>query len=114
MTTVQARAPKSRMPGYAPRGFRFGHERDGGGRRAAARGDRAGPAQRAVRADKVPPYDAAHHAAHKADAAWTAGGRSQPASDGGGGIGWGWQERAVGELGGHARWRGGVLGFLVT
>jgi hypothetical protein len=44
MVAVQAGALRSRMPGYAPGSFRFGHDRDGGGRRGAARGDRAGPA----------------------------------------------------------------------
>src|ERR1044072_7870378 len=100
------------MPGYAPRYFRFGHKRNGAGRRGAALGDGAAAAWRAGRVRGVPPSDAPYHAAHKADAAWTAGGWSQPASDGGGGIGWCWQECAFVKLGGHAIWRGDVLAFV--
>ena len=44
MATVRAGALRSRMPGHVPGCFRFGHGRDGGGRRGAAGGDGAGRA----------------------------------------------------------------------
>jgi hypothetical protein len=44
MAAVRAGALRSRMPGYVPGCFRFGHGRDGGGRRGAAGGDGAGRA----------------------------------------------------------------------
>jgi hypothetical protein len=42
MAAVRAGALRSRIPGYVPGCFRFGHGRDGGGRRGAAGGDRTG------------------------------------------------------------------------
>ena len=44
VAAVRAGALRWRMTGYMPGCFRFGHGRDGGGRRGAAGGDGAGRA----------------------------------------------------------------------